>query len=91
MAETIEIRTARETTPVDHEQFDEFASRIRAAGRDDVADQLIARQNIAEEDKPFVLAVLDTWLDDARNGTFPKAFDDLRLELDWDVSHNDPL
>lgn len=91
MVGTIEIRTARDTTPVDHEQFEEFARRIRTAGRDDVVDQLVARQDIADGDKPFVLAVLDTWFDEVEYGTFPQVFDDLRLELDWDVSHHDPL
>ena len=81
------ICTERATTTISDEAFHELVRRIRAAGRDDVADELIERHAFDASNKAFVFGVLDEWLDDVKFNVFQPMIGDLRYELDWDLGN----
>ena len=80
-----EIRTRRETVTVTDEQFHEFAGRIRAFGRIDIASELVKRHAVKAEHKRALMHVLNEWLDEA-NEDFPKELRSLRYAIDADLT-----
>lgn len=80
-----EIRTRRETVTVTDDQLDEFAGRLRAVGRVDIASELVKRHAVAAEHKPSVMRVLNDWFDEAKED-FPEEMRSLRYAIDADLT-----
>jgi len=80
-----EIRTGRETIAVTEEQFSEFAGRLRALGRIDIASELVKRHAVRTEHKSTLMHVLNDWLDEAKEG-FPEELRSLRYAIDADLT-----
>ena len=80
-----EIRTSRETVSVTEEQFTEFAGRLRALGRIDIASELVKRHTVKTEHKASLMHVLNDWFDEAKED-FPEELRSLRYAIDGDLT-----
>ena len=80
-----EIRTSRETVSVTEEQFTEFAGRLRALGRIDIASELVKRHTLKAEHKASLMHVLNDWFDEAKED-FPEELRSLRYAIDADLT-----
>jgi hypothetical protein len=80
-----EIRTSRESVTVTDEQFDEFAGRLRAFGRVDIASELVKRHALAAEHKPSLMQILNDWREEAKDA-FPEELRRLRYAIDADLT-----
>jgi hypothetical protein len=80
-----QISTSRETVAVTEEQFTEFAGRLRAVGRIDIATELVKRHAVAAEHKTSLMQVLNDWFDEAKED-FPEQLRRLRYAIDADLT-----
>ena len=80
-----QIRAGRESVTVTHEQLAEFAGRLRALGRIDIASELVKRHAVAASSKSSVLQVLNAWRDEAKDD-FPDELRRLRYAIDADLT-----
>jgi hypothetical protein len=83
-----EIRLSRKAVPVPWEKRKELADRLAASGFAHAADDLRSRRAFTETDKPHVLGVLNAWFDEVKIDVFGRHLQELRLELDHDVSRS---
>jgi hypothetical protein len=80
-----QIRAGRESVTVTDEQLAEFAGRLRALGRVDIASELVKRHTVAASSKSSVMQVLNDWRDEAKDD-FPEELQRLRYAIDADLA-----
>ena len=80
-----QIRAGRESVTVTDEQLAEFAGRLRALGRIDIASELVKRHTVAASSKSSVMQVLNDWRDEAKDD-FPEELRRLRYAIDADLA-----
>jgi hypothetical protein len=80
-----QIRAGRESVTVTDEQLAEFAGRLRALGRVDIASELVKRHAVATSSKSSAMHVLNAWRDEAGDD-FPEELRRLRYAIDADLA-----